>query len=206
MGQLHNTTVSIVTIASDSGARTNQDILSAACTEINYTIKVNHANQEQVEINITLGSVETNFISNKLKIIVNIEPCLPGTYLSMESLICECNQFVITATTSCNPVNGVVTKEGTSWVGIYDNCTLVYSPCPYDYCNQSSVNFSLSDPDMQCNPHLNRVGLLCGGCAEGLSLMFGINKCGNCTNDYLALNCYPILLGWYSSCYSNHCS
>ena len=186
VGQLHNTTVGIVTIASDSGARTNQDILSAACTKINYTIKVNHAKQKQVEINITLGSVETNFISNKLKIIVNIEPCLPGTYLSMESLICECNQIVIAATTSCNPVNGVVTKEGTSWVGIYDNCTLVYSPCPYDYCNQSSVNFSLSDPDMQCNPHLNRVGLLCGGCAKGLSLMFGSNKCGNCTNDYLA--------------------
>ena len=108
----------------------------------------------------------------------------------MQSLICECYQSVITATTSCDPVNGMVTKEGTSWLGIYgnNNCTLVYSQCPYDYCNQSSITFPLSDPDMQCDRHLNRVGLLCGGCAEGHSLMLGSNKCDqNCTNNYLAL-------------------
>ena len=190
VGQLYNTTVAIVTISSDSGVHTNQDIQSATYTEINYTIKVNSINQEQVEVYITLGSVETNFISNTLKITVSIDPCLPGTYLSVQSLICECYQSVITATTSCDPVNGMVTKEGTSWLGIYgnNNCTLVYSQCPYDYCNQSSITFPLSDPDMQCDRHLNRVGLLCGGCAEGHSLMLGSNKCDqNCTNNYLAL-------------------
>ena len=28
---------------------------------------------------------------------------------------------------------------------------------------------------------------MCGGCDEGLSLMLGSNKCGECTNDYLSL-------------------
>ena len=40
-------------------------------------------------------------------------------------------------------------------------------------------------PSKQCL--LNRSGILCGQCAEGLSLMLGSNQCGQCTNDYIAL-------------------
>ena len=34
---------------------------------------------------------------------------------------------------------------------------------------------------------MNRSGVLCGECAEGLSLMLGSNKCGQCSNVYLTL-------------------
>ena len=123
------------------------------------------------------------FFDFPITIVVDVLPCLPGTML--ESQVCVCENAIITTTTDCNGKNATVTKEGPNWIGNYDNCTIVYTQCPFDYCIQSSVTYPLDDPDRQCA--LNRSGLLCGGCDEGLSLMLGSNKCGQCTNDYLSL-------------------
>ena len=67
------------------------------------------------------------------------------------------------------------------------NCTLASKTCPLDFCKQEalSLTFNMNDPDMQCA--MNRSGVLCGGCAEGLSLLLGSNKCGECSNAYLTL-------------------
>ena len=39
--------------------------------------------------------------------------------------------------------------------------------------------------DKQCA--FNRTGIMCGECAEGLSLVFGSSKCVQCCNNYLTL-------------------
>ena len=44
---------------------------------------------------------------------------------------------VITVTTNCNCVTATVTKEGTNWLGQYDNCIIINYECPYDYCTHS---------------------------------------------------------------------
>ena len=54
---------------------------------------------------------------------VNVLPCLPGTYLSQQSHVCECDNSIKNAVVSCNGT-GVVIKEGNSWIGPnYNNCT-----------------------------------------------------------------------------------
>ena len=47
------------------------------------------------------------------------------------------------------------------------------------------VHFKITLPHPLCL-HVHS-GLLCGQCAEGLSLMLGFNQCGQCTNDYIGL-------------------
>uniref|UniRef100_A0A1X7ULQ6 Uncharacterized protein n=1 Tax=Amphimedon queenslandica TaxID=400682 RepID=A0A1X7ULQ6_AMPQE len=67
-----------------------------------------------------------------------------------------------------------------------EGCFVVYSGCSHGhYCKTSDVNFTLESVDKQCT--LNKSGLLCGKCAEGLSLMLGSDRCGECSNYSLFL-------------------
>ena len=76
--------------------------------------------------------------------------------------------------------------EQGDWIGNISDCVVVHSPCPFDYCKITNTNFSLTDPDPQCA--LNRTGILCGRCQDGLSLALGSNNCIQCPEfSYLAL-------------------
>ena len=79
------------------------------------------------------------------------------------------------------------------WVG-YDQANqshelTVHPNCPFHYCVNHTVVFSLNNTDMQCAQ--NRSGLLCGRCKEGYSLVLGTFQCVDnsmqCNNNYLAL-------------------
>ena len=185
VGQHNNVTTGIVNISSNTGVHSNQNIPFAQCTSLNHVIKVKKSSAENTNVTITVSNPAANAIITPIIISVDIKQCLPGTTLSQQSHVCECDQSVI----NCNGINATVVKNEPSWIAAYNesNCagTIVYPFCPYDYCKQSSVTFSLSDPDKQCA--FNRSGLLCGACDQNLSLMLGSNKCGECTNDYLAL-------------------
>uniref|UniRef100_A0A1X7VK59 Uncharacterized protein n=1 Tax=Amphimedon queenslandica TaxID=400682 RepID=A0A1X7VK59_AMPQE len=189
VGQHDNTTTGTVSVS--IGAPSNHNISSAVCTNLTQEVIVEANDPDKVTIHVRLTDFETNFFQPPLTINVNVNPCLPGTYLSQQSQVCVCDNNIKPVTTNCNGVTATVTKEGRSWLGVYENCTAINDECPYDYCIHSSITFPLSDPDRQCA--LNRSGLLCGKCKEGLSLMLGTNKCGDCTNDYLAL-LIPFLL------------
>ena len=192
IGQNYNTTTGIIIISSDSEGILNQNISSAVCANLSYEVTADTNETNRIEVSVSIH-FETNFFQPPLIIDVDVLPCLPGTYLSQQSHVCECDNSIKTATISCNGTDAIVTKEGNSWIGPnYNNCTnIVYQYCPYDYCIQSQVTFPLNDPDRQCA--LSRSGLLCGRCSEGLSLMLGTNECGECTNDYLSL-IIPFLL------------
>ena len=122
-----------------------------------------------------------------LQLFVDFEPC-PGGF-EMYNQICDCNEYIRNAGATCDINTTSITTDGNIWIG-YDNssnCTLVSDHhCPYDYCVDTKVNFSIDTTDLQCNYH--RSGILCGECAEGYSLLLGSNKCGICPNDnYLSL-------------------
>ena len=193
IGQEENATTGIISVSIDKGEHSvnySHDSMhvTTKCTVLTHEVQAQHNSTTKVTVNVTIGNFETNFFQHPLTVDVAINPCLTGTYLSPKSHVCECESYIKDASTECNGVSATVTKEGIhGWIGNYKNCnsTVVYYLCPYDYCIQSSVNFSLNDPDEQCA--LNRSGLLCTQCDEGLSLMLGSNKCGQCTNDYLSL-------------------
>ena len=88
-----------------------------------------------------------------------------------------------------------IKRSGSNWLSYNEdyNCTIVHTNCPFDYCNISFVSFNLKNFDFQC-AH-NRSGILCGQCQSGPSLMLGSNKCGVCTNPYIALTAAFVFAG-----------
>ena len=101
----------------------------------------------------------------------------------MTQLICECE--LQTLEEHCNPDNGTVTRSGTMWIGYFSNSTLFHKNCPFDYCKQEELTIPLNESQKQCA--LNRVGILCGECREGLSLTLGTSQCKLCSNAFLGL-------------------
>ena len=182
VGQHDNATTGVFRVHSDSFS-SNQNLSSPECSTFQQTVTVRNASQTTLNIYITLTGVS----STPLTITIDIQPCPYDSVLSNTDGICECSEEVLKVATQCDPLSGIVTRQGTNWIGYnsYDNCTTVYTECPFDYCNFSTVKFPLYNPDLQCA--LNRSGTLCGECAEGLSLMLGTNQCGECNNGYIAL-------------------
>ena len=62
---------------------------------------------------------------------------------------------------------------------------ILHPHCPFDYCVNDTVVFSLNNTDIQCAN--NRSGLLCGMCKESYSLVLGSSHCKKCTNSHLVL-------------------
>ena len=82
----------------------------------------------------------------------------------------------------CDAATNTFSRKGDAWIGNISDCVIVHSPCPFDYCNTQSVNFSFTDPDPQCA--LKRSGILCGGCSNNLSLALGSNNCIPCPHSF----------------------
>ncbi len=119
-------------------------------------------------------------------------PCPDAFTLSGDECVCEERLQAYNADCTISDDEIYITRkvESTFWVNAsYSNETyqgiISYSTCPTGYCKMESVNFSLIQPDFQCNQ--NRSGMLCGACAANYSLMLGSSKCQRCSNSYLAL-------------------
>ena len=168
--------------------------LKAECTEVSFTLFI-QSNVTSALIAFTLNSIGNSEVLNYTDIddkygTVAVEhvtslPCPPGFELNQG--ICTCVSLLINDNIKCDIKAQQISRQGNLWIG-YDekvNCTALYESCPFNYCTKNNISFTITSPDPQCA--LNRSGLLCGQCAEGLSLMLGSNQCGQCTNNYLAL-------------------
>ena len=104
---------------------------------------------------------------------------------------CVCEERLQELAAACDVETLSIEREGNFWVnasysrnGSYEGL-IIYSDCPFEYCQADPVNFTLSDPNAQCA--FNRSGFLCGGCDSGLSLTLGGLQCKRCSNVYLTL-------------------
>ena len=125
-----------------------------------------------------------------VNVTVGLLPCPPGFSLSNSAQECVCNEAMVQSISSnitCNIFNQHITRDGDVWIGYQNSsrCLQTENDCPFDYCISGTTSFSAYFPDSQCA--LERSGLLYGECASRLSLMFGSNKCGKCSNYYLLL-------------------
>ena len=161
----------------------NNNRLNAVCTNVNFTLRIN-SSVDTTRINATLNSSIIEHSYAKV-IEVKIEACPIGFQLVNGTCICrpELNSGSIT----CDINTQIITRGGNMWIGYENdsNCLIVYSNCPFHYCNNSNISFTLNYPSKQCLH--SRSGILCGQCSEGFSLMLGYNQCERCTNDNIAL-------------------
>ena len=140
--------------------------------------------------------------------------CKPGFLFKEELRFCMCDDQLqnLHRSIKCHK-NGSISHGPLRWIGFKNHSNsnnnnnnnnnnsnnnngnisthylYVTSLCIFDYCNESSnVIENLGDDSEQCN--YNRRGILCGGCKDGYSRVFGSNRCIQCSNLYL-LNLLP---------------
>ena len=102
----------------------------------------------------------------------------------------NCADANITCPNVYNEYNGIlnpmcdlstlnISRNGTIWIGNSSTLVLaVYYHCPYGYCKEEETTFSLTNQDEQCAD--NHSGVLCGGCKDDMSAMFGSTHCKPC--------------------------
>ena len=163
----------------------------ARCVNVSLSLP-STTNRSGIKSNLTLQlTIDDPFNRQEnvpLSLTLPILTCPPGFVLT-SYFTCECSSFIVDSilNVSCSIEDGEISHHGDAWVGFDEsaNCILLSKHCPFDYCSNNDVSFNLSNSDVQCQ--LNRAGILCGECSEGLSLMLGSNKCGKCSNNGIAL-------------------
>ena len=172
---------------SSSIVQIDNNRLNATCTNITFKLTANPYLLNATNIYATLeNSIIDPLKDHRAKVIhVTIESCPIGFPLMNDT--CVCRSELNTPRLTCDINTQIITRDGNMWIGYKNNsdCLIVYQNCPFDYCNDNIIHFKVTSPNTQCL--YNRSGLLCGQCAEGLSLMLGSNHCGQCTDNYLAL-------------------
>ena len=157
------------------------------CTTLRYDTEL----KVSLELQVLNGLCSRK--DNLLLTLNGTQSCPPG--LSLENRSCVCDQVLQKYTNQCSIINGLgqITRlsNDTFWVGINDqsDVLILHPHCPFDYCVNDTVVFTLNDTDLQCAN--NRSGYLCGSCKEGYSLALGNFQCVEnsmrCTNNYLSL-------------------
>ena len=183
-------TINTPNIILTSGAN-NSFVPTKHCKKLTYTPALNKltSSSDAVTANITL-TVPGASLKYPVYVNLTILPCPAGLRLDDASKSCICNDAIAhnTPNTKCNVswMPYPIQHSDNNYIQHYEplDCTIAHSNCPLDYCVMSTVKFSMNESDRQCT--MNRSGILCGGCKEGLSLMLGSNKCSKCSNDWLA--------------------
>ena len=171
-----------------SNVQTVNSRLNANCTEVTFSVTANSI-LKTTQVYVTLEKSIKPLYDPFAKVIdITIQSCPIGFPLDITNNTCTCtSELIKPPAITCDINTQIITREGDLWIG-YENdpdCLIVYKKCPFDYCDDSNINFTFNTSNEQCLH--NRSGILCGQCAEGLSLMLGSNQCGQCTNNYIAL-------------------
>ena len=157
------------------------------CKNFTYQVKANTTTTKGKITIETSGSLQLN--GSILTINITLLPCPLGLVLDNSLGMCVCDDIINVVKPQCSVswMPYPIKRSGNNWLS-YNNkfkCFIAHTNCPFDYCDTSLISLNLNNSELQCMH--NRSGFLCGQCQSGLSLMLGSNKCGVCTNSYIAL-------------------
>ena len=149
---------------------TTTDYTSTSCTTLNYTVKLTTNIISKLYTTITLNIADADIIikigSRPINLTLAMLPCPLGLVVDFTSGDCVCNNNIIHVSgVICNTswMPRPIQRSGNNWIYHrfdYYNCTIAHIGCPFDYCQESHIKFSLNESDLQCN--YNRSGILCG--------------------------------------------
>ena len=160
---------------------------SQLCSNLLFTV----FSTESEHGNLTLY-IDSPCDQSSLLIQIHMKRCPHGFQLSNTTFAaCECDERLENFTDTCDIATGTVLRTSGSefWVGYFSSSNteglILHPHCPFDYCTKEKMNIEVDNSDTQCN--YNRSGILCGECANDLSLVLGSSRCLPCSNDYLTL-------------------
>ena len=167
------------------------------CTDLTFNVISPHDSEKLTlyasdgpckDVALSVGTVAIHFLPCSCPIGFQI--------LGTNSINCTCNchSDIRLHVKECDSLTGKVIKSSQSraWISYINDTNitgyLVYSNCPFDYCDSLSSPINLSQPngaDAQCA--FNRSSLLCGSCQSGFSLSLGSSHCLSCPSYWPAL-------------------
>ena len=130
---------------------------------------------------------------SRISLVVHLQPCPLGFELSANNGVCNCAailqrlQAVTKVSFHCD-INQqlIIQREGIPlcpWLGTFKQQFAIAYNCPLMFCKCTSL-FNMSNPNFtSCSNH--RTGPLCGSCPENLSVVFGSDKCQQCSDVFL---------------------
>ena len=171
-----------------------QNVCENQCTFLEYTVLSTKSDFSKGQLCLSiLGQIPSLFIH------LEISDCPIGFMLYNRSGSCECHPFLSETKISSNcsinttsvtiPLNTwlgkVVVNENTSTLLPFapnSNATFGFAPVCL-YCKPGITEVNMTEQDSLCQHH--RTGVLCGGCEDGYSFVFGNVKCEICGNNYI---------------------
>lgn len=135
---------------------------------------------DQQQINVTLFTA-TTFAQTEFT--VNLLNCSKG--FDYEENSCKCDSRLNSVSVSCDSSTKLLTVPNGLWIGTALDGQLVVQQCVQNYCKVGEKVVKPNDFDSQCSEGYNRTGILCGECVEEYSVVFGSNRCHNCSNSGL---------------------
>ena len=174
---------------------TVQNINSSNCTVLNYTI-MTPTTSNNVTLKLEAKFVGDMSFADRLKLFdpllltVHFKKCPVGFSLDTQTGKCECLSNLLQIV-HCEIQNNSLSLTPDNWIGYDHNThTILYSfGYSFDYCYPQGMVINISDhksQNTQCRHQ--RVGVLCGSCSKGYSVVLGSSKCKNdCKDNHLLL-------------------
>ena len=154
--------------------------IASECTTIEYQI------YGPQNVSVTLQLL-TKLGTNLYQIPMTLQACEDGFALQNDFrglLQCECSKFLSSFGVTCNVNHGTVSSHEFQWIGLDpDGNEAVSKTCPLKYCNENIGGMTLARLAGICAG--GRIGVLCGQCPSGLSVVFGSEECLKCSNIWL---------------------
>ena len=179
-----------------SGQATRE--IPAKCTNLTFNVFSPHSSEQLTlyaldgpcrDVNLSKVSLDINFLPCSCPIGLQIVGISNET-----NCACECHKNILQYVEECDGYTGAFLRKAQSkaWITFINDSKLpgylLYSHCPFDYCNSLNISIDLNQPngaDAQCA--FNRSSLLCGSCQPGLSLSLGSPFCLQCPNNWPTL-------------------
>ncbi len=192
-----NTTTTFILTSSSLNAEAIERYLDILFTRPRISTDIQNFND--------IGVIGTVLLFTPIFITAHLLPCPMGLEIDNKTGTCGCSRELLNTNlvTNCTVENGrtLITRNMNerAWFRIHNDSRhgLLFEytlRCLNGHCNSAVLTIDPSNPDSQCA--LNQTGVLCGGCAEGLSLAIGSSRCLECSeNLHLSLILVFLLLG-----------
>ena len=170
-----------VTNTAELGPLQSVQQLMRSCENLTYSIRASGSN---VRLHLSVEGVE-KLLKSPAVINVFLLSCPLGFQEVGDPPSCSCLTWLSAVPgVTCDINTQSIHRPGNVWIGNYSGKLVAHRNCPFDYCKGAN-SVSVYRQNEQCA--LNRSGVLCGKCDQGLSLALGSSNCLHCSNVYLAI-------------------